>query len=78
MIQLDKEAKRHKSKMDKKKDAMERNISPRVEDYEEVLSSSYMSMYSLDYDGEYLEFPSNEYPTIVLHDSPLLMHMEEV
>ena len=34
-------------------------------------------MYNLDSDGEDLEFPSNQSPTIVLHDSPIPMHMKE-
>ena len=37
-----------------------------------------MSMYSLDSDGEDSNFPLNRSSTIVLHDAPLLMHMEEV
>jgi hypothetical protein len=37
-----------------------------------------MSMYNLDSNGEYSYFPSNQSPTIVLHDSPLPMHMQEV
>ena len=78
MIQIDKESERQKSKIEKNKDATEQNIPPRVEDYEEGSSSSSMPMYNLDYDGEDSEFPSNQSPTIVLHDAPLLMHMEEV
>ena len=37
-----------------------------------------MSMYSLDSNGEDSDCPSNRSPTIVLHDAPLPMHMEEV
>ena len=37
-----------------------------------------MLMHNLDLDGEYSYVPSNQYPTIVLHDAPLPMHMEEV
>ena len=35
-------------------------------------------MYNLDLDGEDLEVPSNQSPTVVLHDAPLPMHLEEV
>ena len=35
-------------------------------------------MYNLDLDGEDSDVPSNRYPTIVLYDAPLPMHMEEV
>lgn len=37
-----------------------------------------MSMYNLDLDGEYLGVPSHRSPTIVIHDDPLPMHLEEV
>jgi hypothetical protein len=57
---------------------MEWNNPIRVEDYEESSSSSSMSMYNLDSDGEYSKVPSNQSPTIVLHDAPLPMHLEEV
>lgn len=57
---------------------MERNIPQRVEDCEEGSSSSYMSMYNLDSNWEDSYFPSNQSPTFVLHDAPLMMLMEEV
>jgi hypothetical protein len=38
--------------MEKNKAATERKIPPRVEDCEEGSSSSSMSIYNLDYDGE--------------------------
>jgi hypothetical protein len=44
MIQIDKEAKRQKSKMERNKDATERKILLRFEDYEEDSSYSSMSM----------------------------------
>jgi hypothetical protein len=37
-----------------------------------------MSMYSLDSDKEYLDMPSHQYPTIIVHDAPLPIHLEEV
>jgi hypothetical protein len=37
-----------------------------------------MSMYSLDSDEEDSKFLSNKTPTIVLHNGPLPMHVEEV
>lgn len=56
---------------------MERNIPPRVEYCEEGSSSSSMSMYNLDSDGEDEDFPSNQSSIVVLLDAPLQMHMEE-
>ena len=35
-----------------------------------------MSMYNLDSDGEDSDVPSNQSPTVVLPNAPLLMHME--
>ena len=35
-------------------------------------------MYNHDSDGEDLDVPSHRYPTIIMHDSPLPMHLEEV
>ena len=37
-----------------------------------------MSMYNLDSDKEDLYVPSHRSPTFILHDAPLLMHLEEV
>ena len=37
-----------------------------------------MSMYSLDSDGEDLYVPSHRSPTIIILDSPLPMHTEEL
>ena len=34
-------------------------------------------MYSLDLDGENTDVPSHQSPTIVIHDAPLPMHIEE-
>lgn len=78
MTQIDKEVERQKSKMHKKKVAMEWKIHPRVEVFEEGSSYSSMSMYNLDSDGEDLDGPSIQSPTIVLYDDPPPMHMEEV
>ena len=57
---------------------MEWKIPTSLKDCEESSSSSSMSMYSLDSDGEDSDVPSSQYPTIVLHDAPLPMHLEEV
>ena len=78
MVQIDKEAKRQKSKLDKSKATMEWRNPIRIKDCEEESSSSSMSMYNLDSNREYLEVPSNRSPTVVIHDVPLPMHMEEV
>jgi hypothetical protein len=37
-----------------------------------------MSIYNLDSDKEDLDIPSHRSPTIIIHDVPLPMHMEEV
>ena len=37
-----------------------------------------MSMYNLDLNKEYLDVPSHRSPTVILHDAPLPMHLEEV
>ena len=52
MIQVDKEAERQKSKIEKNKANTEQNILPRVKDSEEDSSSSFMPMYSLDFGEE--------------------------
>ena len=59
MVQIDKEAKRQKCKLDKNKSSMERRNPIRIEDCEEDSSSSSMSMYNLDSDGDDLDGPSN-------------------
>ena len=47
-MQVDKEAKRQRANIERNKATIEWNILPMVEDYEEDLSSSSISMYSLD------------------------------
>ena len=37
-----------------------------------------MSIYNLNSNGEDSDGPSNRSPTIVIHDAPLPLHMEEV
>ena len=37
-----------------------------------------MSMYSLDFGEECLEFISNWTPIVVIHNAPLPMHVDEV
>ena len=78
MIQIDKEAKRQKSKIEENKVATEWKILPKVKYCEEDSSSSSMSMYSIDSREEDSEFISNQTLTVVLHNAPLLMHVEEV
>ena len=78
MVQIDKEAKRKKSKLEKSKSTMEKRNPIRIKDCEEGSSSSSMLMYNLDSDGEDIDVPSKQSPTIILHDAPLPIHMEEV
>ena len=78
MIQVDKEAERQRSKIDKNKSTIEWKILPRVKDCEEDLSSSSISMYSLDSGEEGSYFLSIHTPTIDRHNTPLLIHGEEV
>lgn len=78
IIQVDKEVERQKSKIEKNKVATKWKILPRVEDCEEDSSYSSMSMYSLDSGEEGSYFLSNRTPTVVIHNSPLPMHVEEV
>jgi hypothetical protein len=78
MIQIDKEDDRQKSKVERNKVDMGRKIIPRDEDYEEGSSSSSMSMYNLDSGKKDSEFLSNWIAIVVIHNAPLLMHMEEV
>ena len=52
MVQVDKEAKRQKSKLEKSKGSLEQRNPIRIEDCEEGSSSSSMLMYNLDLDGE--------------------------
>lgn len=78
MIQIDKEVKRQKSKLEKNKALMVKRTPIRVEDFEKKSSSSLMSMYNLDSDREDSYDASNQSPTIVIHDAPLQMHIEEV
>ena len=78
MTQIDKEVEIQKAKAKKIKAAIEwRNIIW-VKDEEEGSSSSLMSMYNLDSDKEDSDIPSHRSPTIILHDAPLHMHLEEV
>ena len=78
MIQVDKESERQRENIDKNKATIEWNILPRVKDCEEELSSSSISMYSLDSGEEGSNFLSSHTPTIVRHNTPLLMDEEEV
>ena len=78
MMQVDKESKRQMAKIEKNKVTIKRNTLPRVEDYEENLSSSSISMYILDSREECLEFLSIWNPTIVIHGTPLSLHEEEI
>jgi hypothetical protein len=63
--------------VEKSKDVIEwRNIIE-IKDEDKESSSSLMSMYNLDSDKEYLGVPSHRSPTIIIHDAPLPMHLEE-
>ena len=76
MIQTDKEDERQMSKIEKIKVNTERKVLPGVEDCENNSSSLSMSIYNLDSGEEGSEFLSNQTPTIVLHNTPLSMHVE--
>ena len=78
MVQIDKDVERQKSKSEKRKVSMEWQNPIRIEDCEEISSSLSMSMYNLDSDGDDSDGPSNFYPTIVIHNALLPLHMEEV
>ena len=78
MTQVDKEAEIQKAKAEKNKVAIERRNIVRVKDEEEGSSSSSLSMYNLDSDNEDSDVPSHRSPTIILHDAPLPIHLEEV
>ena len=78
MVQIDKEDERQKSKLEKIKATIERRNPIRIKDCEEGSSSSSMSMYIIDSDGEDLDVPSHQSPTIIILDAPLPMHLEEV
>ena len=49
MMQIDKEDKRQRANFEKNKAIVEQKILPRVEDYERELSSSSISMYTLEF-----------------------------
>ena len=79
MVQIDKEEEIQKAKIEKIKSIIERRNIIRIEDdEEEESSSSSMSMYILDSDIEDSDVPSHQSPTIIIHDAPLPMHLEEV
>ena len=78
MIQIDKEVEIQKTKLDKRKDAIEQRNLVRIEDEEEESSSSSMSMYNLHSNGEDLDVPCHQSPTIIIPDTPLSMHTKEV
>ena len=59
MVQIDKEAKIQKAKLEKNKAAIERRNLIRIEDEEEESSSSSMSMYNLNLDGKIPDVPSD-------------------
>ena len=78
MTQIVKKAEIQKAKAEKRKAAIEWRNLIRINDEEEESSSSSMSMYNLDLDKEDSDVPSHRSPTVILHDSPLPMHLEEV
>ena len=78
MTRIDKEVEIQKAKEEKNKVAIEWRNLIRIEDEEEESSSSSMSMYILDLDKEDSNMLSHRSPTVIVHDAPLPMHMEEV
>ena len=76
MVQIDKEVEIHKSKAEKRKDAIEWRNLISIKDEEEESSSSSMLMYILDSEWEDSNVPSHQSPTIMIHDVTLPMHME--
>ena len=78
MIQIDKEVGIQKTKAKKRKVAIERRNLIELKDVEEESSSSSMSMYNLDPNKQDSYVSSHQSPTIILHDPPLPMHLEEV
>ena len=71
MTQIDKE-----EEIQRAKATIERKNIIKIKDEEEESSSSSMSMYNLNLDKEYSNVPSHRYPTVILHDAPLPMHLE--
>jgi hypothetical protein len=60
MVQIDKESKRQKSKLEKSKAALEKTNPIRIQPREEDPSSSSMSMYIFDSNGEdYMAYPTD-------------------
>lgn len=78
MIQVDQKTNRQRAKILKNEATIECNILPRIKDFEEDLSSSSMSMYSLYSSEEGLDFLSSQVPTIVIHNTSLSMHEEGI
>jgi hypothetical protein len=78
MVQIDKEVERQKSELEKSKSSLEWSKPIRIEACEEDSSSASMPMYKFDSDREDSNGPSNQSPTIVIHDAPLPMHLKEV
>ena len=76
MIKVDKEVERQRDKILKNKVTIERKNLPRFEDYDEDLSFSSISIYSLDSSEKGSSFLSTQNPPIVRHNTPLLMHEE--
>ena len=67
-----------KSNTEEKKSTIEQRNIIWVEDEEEGPSSLLMPMYILDSDQEDSYIPSHQSPTVIVHDAPLPMHLEEV
>ena len=64
--------------MEKRKTSIERRNLIGIKDEEEEESSSLTSMYSPDSDKEDSNVSSHRSHTVILHDAPLPMHLEEV
>ena len=78
MNKVDKEEKIKKAIVEKRRVTIEWKNIIKIKDIEESLSSSSMSMYSLDLDNEDSEVPSHRSPTLILQEAPIPMHLEEV
>ena len=62
--------------MEKRKVVIEHKNLIRIDNEEEESSSSLMSMYRIDSNGEDSYVPSHQSTTVIIHDAPLPIHME--
>ena len=78
MTQVDKEEEIQKDIAEKSRAAIEQKNPIKIEEGEESSSSSSMVVNILDSDQEDSYVPSHRSPTLILQDTPLPMHLEEV